>query len=457
MTKFLNISTDNTLGGNAPSDALVVSQKAIKEYVDNQAGGGGYHPDLFTWQWADHELNDVQWLRADTFSWQSGAVYQAAYQHLVDDIPAVPTITLEDGDVYVRYANGDVAGAHHPYCWKIGNYAAYTNSETPSIGDWTFANATSYLENARITATGTGMPSPETETIAGTTISYYVAADGHKIVLPDQESNVAAIYTATGVAWYYIIDTTNQRFKLPRSSHNKYTESLSVIGTGSTLGLTSNGSNMYALGGLGTAGLGGYFQTFSNNTTPGSTSGAATRDTGSLGVSKDPTLSGLTTTSMEQDTDQYKYLYFYVGNFTQTALENTAGLNAELFNGKADIDLSNVSTTARSGFLFSVSQESMSAGNYYTLTFPEEIDPTKVKVNAYAVIKTANNNFAVGDVIPFESLWGQNYRPLSIRIKSTNLQFNTSDQITTNNPNNSGSGVSIASYIRMVFDVYQVK
>lgn len=336
MTKFLNISTDNTLGGNAPSDALVVSQKAIKEYVDNQAGGGGYHPDLFTWQWADHELNDVQWLRADTFSWQSGAVYQAAYQHLVDDIPTVPTITLEDGDVYVRYANGDVAGAHHPYCWKIGNYAAYTNSETPSIGDWTFANATSYLENARITATGTGMPSPETETIAGTTISYYVAADGHKIVLADQESKVAAIYAATGVAWYYILDTANQRFKLPRSSHNKYTTSLSVVGTGRTLGLTSNGSNMYALGGLGTAGLGGYFQTFSNNTTPGSTSGAATRDTGALGVSKDPTYSGLTTTSIEQETDQYKYLYFYVGNFTQTALENTAGLNAELFNGKVD-------------------------------------------------------------------------------------------------------------------------
>ena len=335
MTKFLNISTDNTLGGNAPSDALVVSQKAIKEYVDNQAGGGGYHPDLFTWQWADHELNDVQWLRADTFSWQSGAVYQAAYQHLVDDIPTVPTITLEDGDVYVRYANGDVAGAHHPYCWKIGNYAAYTNSETPSIGDWTFANATSYLENARITATGTGMPSPETETIAGTTISYYVAADGHKIVLADQESKVAAIYAATGVAWYYILDTANQRFKLPRSSHNKYTESLSVVGTGKVLGLT-NGTDTFALNsgatyarltigynaGQNVANSGGYDAGYNVNWR--------------IGVSKDPTYSGLTTTSIEQETDQYKYLYFYVGNFTQTALENTAGLNAELFNGKVD-------------------------------------------------------------------------------------------------------------------------
>lgn len=34
MTKFLNISTDNTLGGNSPSDETVSSQKAIKTYVD---------------------------------------------------------------------------------------------------------------------------------------------------------------------------------------------------------------------------------------------------------------------------------------------------------------------------------------------------------------------------------------------------------------------------------------
>ena len=38
MTKFLNISKDNTLGGNSPSDILVVSQKAIKEYIDNNSG-----------------------------------------------------------------------------------------------------------------------------------------------------------------------------------------------------------------------------------------------------------------------------------------------------------------------------------------------------------------------------------------------------------------------------------
>ena len=101
--------------------------------------------------------------------------------------------------------------------------------------------------------------------------------------------------------------------------------------------------------------------------------------------------------------------------------------------------------------------ESVAANQWIRVTFPEEIDPTKIKVIAYAVIKTANNNFVVGDVIPFESLWGQNYRPLSISIRSTELQFNTSDQISTNNPNTSGTAVNIISYIRMVFDIYQIK
>lgn len=38
------------------------------------------------------------------------------------------------------------------------------------------------------------------------------------------------------------------------------------------------------------------------------------------------------------------YLYFYVGNYTQTAIKQTAGLNAEMFNDKADTDLANVTS-----------------------------------------------------------------------------------------------------------------
>ena len=36
--------------------------------------------------WSDHILNDLECLRADTFSWQSGEAYVSAYNHLVADI-----------------------------------------------------------------------------------------------------------------------------------------------------------------------------------------------------------------------------------------------------------------------------------------------------------------------------------------------------------------------------------
>ena len=42
------------------------------------------------------------------------------------------------------------------------------------------------------------------------------------------------------------------------------------------------------------------------------------------------------------------YLYFYVGQFSQTATEQTAGLNSSLFNGKVDLDLNNMNASAAS-------------------------------------------------------------------------------------------------------------
>ena len=48
--------------------------------------GGGASLPILTHVFSDHKLNDISWLNADTFSWQSGDVYVAAYNHLVEDI-----------------------------------------------------------------------------------------------------------------------------------------------------------------------------------------------------------------------------------------------------------------------------------------------------------------------------------------------------------------------------------
>ena len=102
---------------------------------------------LLTPQWYDYVLEDINWIRADSFSWHKGAFYTATYQHLLNDI----------------------------------------NGKTP-----------------------------QSETIEGTTITYYLADDGHKIVERNQESAVQTIYENTGASWYYIIDRNNSLFKLPR-------------------------------------------------------------------------------------------------------------------------------------------------------------------------------------------------------------------------------------------------
>ncbi len=49
------------------------------------------------------------------------------------------------------------------------------------------------------------------------TIQYYLADDGHKICPVSEESKLIEIYNTTGIAWFYLIDTENQRFKLPRT------------------------------------------------------------------------------------------------------------------------------------------------------------------------------------------------------------------------------------------------
>lgn len=38
---------------------------------------------LLDFKWTDHILNEMSWLRADTFSWQSGDVYTSVYNLLL--------------------------------------------------------------------------------------------------------------------------------------------------------------------------------------------------------------------------------------------------------------------------------------------------------------------------------------------------------------------------------------
>lgn len=258
---------------------------------------------LFTCQFTDHLLNDASYLRADTFSWNSGAVYISSYQHLVDDI--------------------------------AGKTA-------------------------------------ETETISGTTITFYRATDGHKIVLADQESNVSAIYAATGVSWYYILDTVNTRFKLPRML--PLGDTAPVVGNGMTLGLTNGTDNLGPSTLTGQAIYGGFgvsTEFYGKNI---GTQGTLTYTyDGSVGVTTDSTKSGLIANLSHTSNDgAYKFLYFYCGNTVQSQTTIDVGQITETLNGKADTDLGNVSATSGFRRLVEVSDPSIWPSWYKVF---DEYDP----------------------------------------------------------------------------------
>ena len=218
--------------------------------------------NLFDCKWADHILNNISWLRADTFSWQSGDVYVAAYQHLTE--------------------------------------------EFASVTEWSY------------------------ETVGGVYIGYKLMPDGHKITDASSEQYVQAIYEATGVAWYYILDTTNRQFKLPRTKWG-FTGLRDSVGGYVAPGLPN-------ITGSVTRNLYSDTPTATGSFVKGSTSNTNLRNDGtgepagtlSFDASRSSSVYGNSNTVQPPATQMY--LYFYVGNFAQSAIEQTAGLNAEMFN-----------------------------------------------------------------------------------------------------------------------------
>ena len=214
-----------------------------------------------------------------------------------------------------------------------------------------------------ITSSGhisTSLPDPLTETISGITVSYYPAEEGYKICLPDQEANVSDMYTATGSAWYYILDAENGYFKLPRKHSTQIVKEY------------DDGTNWYRLYADGWVEQGGvtwvsalgqqinlpvtmntasYTLTFGGRDTSGDANIVSfayrTKNAGNFIVDDGYNgtffseylnwfVSGQSAIDMTNFQADQKYRYFYVGEFTLPALRNTAGVTTEVLNNKVD-------------------------------------------------------------------------------------------------------------------------
>ena len=198
------------------SEALAPTVKQVHQY--NGTKLPLFYPSRFPWV-----ANNIEWLRADTFSWQSGDVYSAAYAELLN----------------IYNAEGGTT---------------------------------------------------ETETIGSQTITYKRCSNGMKVADATQQQAIMDVFVSTGSAFYFILDTANTRFKLPRTKYP----------------------------------LVGYEDGLGNYISQEAASGNDVKIAGNQ-----------------------SYLYFYMGTYNQSAIDNTAGLNTELFAGKADVDLANLSDAGK--------------------------------------------------------------------------------------------------------------
>lgn len=263
---YVNITGTST---STPPDSDTTNWKKL------ELGGGASLPLLLP-MWSDHTLNNVSYLRADTFSWHSGSVYSAAYQYIMEE---------------------------------------YNNP------------------------TGTA----KTETIGTQTITYRRSPNGLKICLPDQQNALITAYDETGVAWFYVLDAANEQFKLPRTKYG-FTGFRDTVGgyvPESLPNITGTWAGVYNSIGISGA-VSGTFK--SDGSQPKTVETNDTSPQSSLfDINASRSSSAYQDGAPVQPNATQMYLYFYVGRYTQSAVEQTAGINAELFNGKADIDLSNVS------------------------------------------------------------------------------------------------------------------
>lgn len=151
--------------------------------------------------------------------------------------------------------------------------------------------------------------------------------------------------------------------------------------------------------------------------------------------------------------------YIVVAASIKTDVEVDIDNIATDLNGKADRDLSNITASRSffSGYAFSVEQASVTVNNYYTLDLPETINPQNYYVKAYAVFTSAGGGYSVDDIVPFECLWGTNYRSLTFWYNSTQVGFVTSDQVSCCQKGTSNTGVSVQSYIKVIFDFYKLR
>lgn len=166
----------------------------------------------------------------------------------------------------------------------------------------------------------------ESETIGSYTITYMLAPDGHKIVNTSGEETVANIYNSTGIGWYYIIDTTTQQFKLPRTKFAFESGATTEIGEYVEPGLpniTGYVTNLSAGRSVTPVGSGALSVSKTGTWSKSGTDSPLDIDTISLNASNSNSIYGTSTTVQPPATKML--LYFYTAEFAVNSSSGGGG------------------------------------------------------------------------------------------------------------------------------------
>lgn len=402
---------------------------------------------ILTYQYTDHILNDIQWLRADTFSWQSGDVYKTVYDKLVEEYNNENCVTkiahtgiystnqimtsnntngwvcsgsLEVGPAWYAF-NGDWTTGDQ--CWWTGENVGLpqwiqmksptkkfiksiiVKNETaspvsPYSGqiygsndgtNWTYikdfqremSNNTEGYQTYELvdslepfmycrlqitsSSSGNSVSIQEIQIEYEDYIEYKETPSGLRIANQSQESVINNSFNTTKNTWFYILDTSNRRFKLPRKKQRKLIDEYYSNDRYYKIysdGWCEQGSLVWQIPDAearywylkpflsrpnvqftrqwNSNNRDGYTNTNQDTVTTwtwdnygfntwGAWAGSGLRwvATGYVDISSYNTL-------------ETEYLYFFVGNYSKSAVEQTAGINSEILNGKMDNDLSNL-------------------------------------------------------------------------------------------------------------------
>ena len=200
MTKFLNISTDTTLGGNAPSDELAVSQKAIKTYVDNHGGGGSVAIDnsTITKNLSD-EIQAVAVIDQNSGIAKTWTGIMAEYDAIVTKDPETEYIITDDiGGSATEI--GQITEALNEKVDKGFDIIEFQEPTAANNYTWYKKYRNGWVEQGGIISSiGSGSAKTATLPIAMSDVNYTLVATSNGAYYAAAEANNSAVKTSTTV------------------------------------------------------------------------------------------------------------------------------------------------------------------------------------------------------------------------------------------------------------------